>query len=121
MTDGTEFENAGLAEAIDMVRRELKKAQDDGRGNDVRFSVGPVEVELAIEVIKKAGGEASVKVLNVLSIGGKGERSRGETNRVKIVLNPIGVNGEPFEVLSLQSRRPDADAAASGSSRRPDG
>jgi hypothetical protein len=119
MTDGTEFENAGLAEAIDMMRRELQKAQDDGRGSDVRFSVGPVEVELAIEVIKKAGGEASVKVLNFLSIGGKGERSRGETNRVKIVLNPIGVNGEPFEVASSQNRRP--DAAAGGSSGRPDG
>jgi Trypsin-co-occurring domain 2 len=119
VTDGTEFENAGLAEAIDMLRSELQKAQDAGRSSDVRFSVGPVEVELAIEVIKKAGGEASVKVLNLLSIGGKGERSRAETNRVKIVLNPIGVNGEAFEIKSSQHRRP--DAVPGGSGARPDG
>lgn len=99
---------AGLAEAIDVVRGELRKAQDAGRTADVRFSVGSVEVELAIEVVKKAGGEASIKVLNLLSLGGKGEVSKGDTNRVKVVLNPIGVDGEPFEIASAQDRRPDA-------------
>lgn len=98
----------GLADAIDVVRGELRKAQDAGRNADVRFSVGSVEVELAIEIVKKAGGEASIKVLNLLSLGGKGEASKGDTNRVKVVLNPIGVGGAPFEVASLRDRRPDA-------------
>ena len=112
-------QGAGLAEAIDVLRGELAKAQDAGRGNDVRFSFGSVEVELAIEVVKKGGGEASIKVLNLLSIGGRGELSKGETNRVKVVLNPVSVNGEPFEVASSQNRRP--DAVADGVSHRPDG
>jgi hypothetical protein len=98
----------GLAEAIDALRAELRKAQDSGRGADVRFSVGSVEVELVVEVAKKAGGEASVKVLNLLSIGGKGEVSKGETNRVKVALNPIGVDGKPFEVAAARDQRPDA-------------
>lgn len=98
----------GLAEAIDVVRGELRKAQNAGRNADVRFSVGSVEVELAVELVKKAGGEASIKVLNLLSFGGKGEVSTGDTNRVKVVLNPIGVDGEPFEIASAQDRRPDA-------------
>jgi len=97
-----------LAEAIDTIRAELLKAQDSGRGSDVRFSVGSVEVELAIEVVKKAGGGVSVNVLNLLSVGGKGGVSKGETNRVKVTLNPIGVGGEPFEVSSARERRPDA-------------
>lgn len=97
----------GLAEAIDVLRSELRKAQDSGQSADVRFSVGSVEVELAVEIVKKAGGEASVKVLSVLSLGGKGEVSKGETNRVKVVLNPIGVGGKPFEVASARDRRPD--------------
>jgi len=97
-----------LAEAIDAVRAELRKAQDSGRGADVRFSVGSVEVELAVEVVKKAGGEASVKVLNLVSLGAQGEVSKGETGRVTIALNPIGVGDEPFEIASAQYRRPDA-------------
>ena len=119
MIEGSGSEGAGLAEAIEMLRTELTIAQDAGQGNDVRFSVGSVEIELAIEITRTSGGEASIKVLNLLSIGGKGERSRGETNRVKIMLNPIGINGVPFEVASAQNRRP--DARADRSSARPDG
>jgi hypothetical protein len=107
-------DDLGLAEAIDVVRSELRKAQDSGRGADVRFSVGSVEVELAVEVVKKAGGEASVKVLSLLSLGGSGELSKGKTNLVRVVLNPIGVDGAPFEVASAQGHRPDAGAGRPG-------
>ena len=107
MTEGKDAKEAGLAETIEVLRGELGRAQDVGRDSDVRFSVGSVEVELAIAVVKNAGGEASIKVLNLLSIGGHGERSKSETNRVTVVLNPIGVNGQPFEVASSQVRRPD--------------
>lgn len=110
----------GLADAIDVVRSELRKAQDKGWASDVRFSVGSVEVELAVEIVKVRGAEASVKVLSVLSVGGKGQASRGETNRVKVVLNPIGVGGEPFEVASLQGHRPDASDEGSGGADVPD-
>ena len=98
----------GLAEAIDAVRGELRKAQDSGQGADVRFSVGSVEVELAVEIVKKGGGGAEVNVLGMLSLGGKGEVSRGGTNRVTVVRNPIGVGGKPFEVASARDQRPDA-------------
>jgi Trypsin-co-occurring domain 2 len=109
----------GLAEAIDVVRSELHKAQDSGRGADVRFSVGSVQVELVVDLVKTVGGEASVKVLNLLSIGGKGEVSKGETSRVTVVLNPIGIAGAPFEVASAQDRRPDAPAGSSRSADEP--
>lgn len=104
----------GLAEAIGAVRSELRKAQEAGRGADFHFSVGSVEVELAVEVVKKGGGEASIQVLNVLSLDGKGDVSGGATNRVKVVLNPIGVGGEPFEVASAKHHRPDAGEEAVG-------
>lgn len=74
----------------------------------MRFSVGSVEVELVIEIVKKAGAEASIKVLNLLSLGGKGDVSKADTHRVKVTLNPIDVGGEPFEIASAQTRRPDA-------------
>jgi hypothetical protein len=50
-----------------------------------------------------------VKVLNIFSLGGKGERSRADTNRVTVVLNPIGIDGAPFEVAANQDHRPDGD------------
>jgi hypothetical protein len=100
-------EEFALADAIEAVRRELRRAQDEGRGGDVRFVVGPAEVEFTVEVVKAAGGEASVKVLNLVSFGGRGEVSTGTTNRVKLVLTPVGVGGAPFEVASVHARRPD--------------
>lgn len=103
----------GLAEAIEAVRAELHKAQVSGRGSDLHFAVGSVEVEFLVEVKKTARGEASVKVFSLLSFGGKGEAARGQTNRVKLVLTPTGVDGGPFEVTSAQSRRPDAFERAS--------
>ena len=101
----------GLAEAIDAVRSELRRAQDLGVGSDVRFAVGGVDVELAVELTKSAGGGLSVNVLGLLSLEGKGDVARGEVHRVKISLNPIGVAGAPFEVSSVVGRRPDGAAA----------
>lgn len=100
-------EEFALADAIEAVRAELRRAQDSGRGSDVRFVVGPAEVEFTVEVVKAAGGEASVKVLNLLSLGATGEMSSGKTNRITIVLTPVEVGGAPFEVASVQARRPD--------------
>lgn len=106
-----EANRVGLAEAIGMVRIELISAQDAPHGGDVRFAVGSVEVEFVVEVERKASGEASIKVLNVLSLGGGGERMTGETNRIKVQLSPIGKDGKPFEVASVGSRRPDGSSS----------
>jgi Trypsin-co-occurring domain 2 len=100
-------EEFALADAIEAVRSELRRAQDEGRSSDVRFVVGPAEVEFTVEVVKAAGGEASVKVLNLVSFGGSGEVSSGTTSRVKLVLTPVGVGGASFEVASVHSSRPD--------------
>ena len=35
------------------LRAELRTALEAGRGRDVRFSVGSVEVDLAVEIVKK--------------------------------------------------------------------
>ena len=72
-----EATGVGLAEAIDAVREELCKAQNGGRGSDVRFAVGDVELEFVVDATSKGGGEASIKVLSVFSVGGKGEQARG--------------------------------------------
>ena len=67
-------------------------------------------MEFAVDARRTAGGEASIKVLSLLSLGGKGEVAKGEANRVKVTLSPIGVNGKPFEVASVSRSRPDGGA-----------
>ena len=102
----------GLAEAIEAVRGELRRAQESRADGDVRFRVGSVEIEFVVDLEKTAGGEASIKVLSFLSLGGKGGVTRGESNRVKVTLTPVDDSGEPFEVAATSSRRPDRSAAA---------
>jgi hypothetical protein len=104
------MEDLGLAEAIEAVRAQLREAQNAGRGSDVRFALGDIELEFVVDATKTAGGDASIKVLSVLSLGGKGEIAKGETSRVNVKLTPIGVNGQPFEVSSPSKPRPDGGA-----------
>jgi len=58
-------------------------------------------------VTKTVGGQAAITVLSVLSLGGKGERATGQSNRVKVTLSPVGVGGRPLEVSSQGRRLPD--------------
>jgi hypothetical protein len=104
----------GLAEAIEAVRGELRRAQQSRTDGDVRFTVGPVEIEFVVDVEKTNGVEASVKVLSLLSLGGKGGVTRGETNRVTVTLTPVTDTGEPFEVAAKSGKRPDRSDAAVG-------
>jgi Trypsin-co-occurring domain 2 len=101
-------QETSLAEAIDAVRAELRKAQNSGHTSDVRFSVGSVEIELAVEVVNAGKANVSVNVLNLVRVGGEGSVSKSATNRVTVSLNPLGVGGKPFEVASKQPHRPDA-------------
>jgi hypothetical protein len=99
------LEGLGLAEAIEAVRDQLRLAQNAGRGSDVRFAVSEIELEFLVDATRTAGGEASIRVLSALSLGGKGETAIGETSRVKVTLSPIGVGDQPFEVGSLSKPR----------------
>ena len=98
--------SVGLAEAIVAVRRDLLRAQDEGAGSEVRFAVGPVELEFSVAVTRDAKGEASINVLGFISLGGGAGVSSGETHRVKVTLNPLAVDGEPFEVAASRNGRP---------------
>jgi hypothetical protein len=100
-------EELSLAEAIEAVRTELCKAQEQGQGSEVRFAVGPVELEFALDVRKTGGGSASVKVLGVLDLSGNGEYSTTNAHRVKIKLSPLGRDGNPLKVAADLPRRPD--------------
>jgi hypothetical protein len=98
-----------LASAIEALRGELVAAVEAGRGQDVRFALGPIELEFQVEVSREAGGEAGVKFW-VVALGGKGTRSSGTTHTVRLSLSPVlaaeAGDDRPLVVGSEQARRP---------------
>ncbi len=50
-----------LAQVISQLRQELSAAMREGEGEDLRFELGPVELELTVAVSKEAGPNAKVR------------------------------------------------------------
>jgi hypothetical protein len=98
-----------LSSAIRALRRELVDAVKEGEEQEVKFALGPIELELQVEVSSTGGGEAEIKFW-VISLGGKGERTSGRTQTVRISLTPVlGTDGDsnrPLVVGSEQVVRP---------------
>lgn len=78
----------GLAEAVKGIREELAEAVKAGKGEQLRFDVGPVELEFAVELRRDAEAKAGVKVW-VVEAGTSGAFSRGTTHTLKVVLHPV--------------------------------
>jgi Trypsin-co-occurring domain 2 len=91
---------AGLAQAIGALRRELAQAQSTDAGEDLRFRLGPVEMEFLVEVTREGTGEAGVKFW-VVNVGAKGSLARGTTHRLTLTLHPYDARtGADAEVSS---------------------
>lgn len=96
-----------LSEAIRALRRELVEAVREGEGEELRFALGPVELELQLEVSKEAGGEASIAFW-LVTVGAKGSRTQATTHTVSLTLTPIGPSGEKDVVVrSRVAERPE--------------
>ncbi len=85
-----------IAKVIKSLRHELSQAIADGDGQDLKFELGPVELEFQVEVSMDIEGKTGAKggvQIGVISLGEvSGEaaatRSRGTTHTVKLTLNP---------------------------------
>lgn len=84
-----------LSEAIRQLRVQLSDARAMAVGQDVTFTVGVVEVELAVEAHREVGAGGGIR-FGVVSLEGKGGVSSGSTNRVRVQLQPhhLGVDLE---------------------------
>ncbi|MDP8943087.1 MAG: hypothetical protein M3N16_03065 [Actinomycetota bacterium] len=98
-----------LASAIRALRQELVAAVKEGEDEDVRFALGPIELEMQVEISEEASGEAGIAFW-VVSLGAKGARTSGTTHTVRLSLTPalaseVGTD-TPLVVGSEQVRRP---------------
>ena len=89
-----------LAAAIGQVREQLTKAIEEGKDSPVAFRAGPVELEFEVQFAASGGGEAGVKVW-VVSVGAKGDVSRGTTHRLKVTLTPVDRVGKDALIGSV--------------------
>ena len=80
--------DVALAEAVELVRRELEDAIERGRSSSLAFEAGPIEMEFEVEFRSTGGGEAGVKAW-VVNLGAKGEVTRSTANRVTVTLQPV--------------------------------
>jgi hypothetical protein len=89
-----------LSEAIQALRSELLTAMQVGSLEELKFGVGPVEMEFQLEATKGAEANAGVQFW-LFSVGGKGSVSSASTHRVKLTLTPVTVSGDEVKVTSF--------------------
>jgi hypothetical protein len=82
-----------LAELIKQLRAELTEAMSAGEGADLRFELGPVELELTVAVDKEATPGAKVRFW-VVEVGADIRAASTTTQRINLILDPRRV-GEP--------------------------
>lgn len=95
-----------LAEAIRALRSELVKAARQGAGEEVRFALGPIDLELQVEASAEAGLSGGIKFW-LVSLGGSGTRRSAATHTVKLSLTPVSASGEDVIIRSGVEGRPD--------------
>ena len=76
-----------LAQVISQLREELDTARRAGEGEDLRFELGPVELELMVGVDRQAGPDAKVRFW-VIELGASGKVASQATQRIKLILDP---------------------------------
>jgi hypothetical protein len=72
---------------ISELRRELNQAIEAGRGESLRFELGPVEVEVTVGLDSKGTAGAKVRFW-VVELGGDAEVTRSSLQRLKLTLQP---------------------------------
>ena len=76
-----------LAELIGQLRADLTEAMHAGEDADLRFEVGPVELELTVAVDKEAKPGAKVRFW-VVEIGADIKAASSNTQRIRLTLDP---------------------------------
>ncbi|SOD66815.1 hypothetical protein SAMN06297387_12736 [Streptomyces zhaozhouensis] len=83
-----------LADLLASLRSELNRARLDAAGEDVRFRVGSIDLELQVAVEKSADAKAGVRFW-VVSLDGGGSVKSTHTHTVRISLAAETGGGDP--------------------------
>jgi hypothetical protein len=76
-----------LSELIENLRCELSKARSAGEGQDLRFELGQVELDVCVAVSKEGSGSGAVKFW-VMELGAQAKAALATTQQMKLTLIP---------------------------------
>jgi hypothetical protein len=94
-----------LAQTIEDLRSELMEAMRKGEQQPLHFRLKPIELELQIGITTAGKLKSAVKFW-VVEFGADADTKRETTHKLKLVLEPVGPKGKPYEVGSLGAKRP---------------
>ncbi len=86
-------EKIGLAEMIGNLREELQTARDEGVGEQWRFGIEEVELELQVGITKKGKGKGGVKFW-VYNAEVEGELASQKLHKICLKLKPEHISGD---------------------------
>lgn len=90
---------ADLGDTIRQIMAELTRAMHEGKGEDLLFGLGPVELEFMVDVNKETTAGGGIKI-NVITLGGK--KTSGQTNsrKIKLTFDPLDANSDPARIAA---------------------
>jgi hypothetical protein len=94
-----------LAETVKALRAELEEAVAQASGEEIRFVLGPVQIELHVCVRREATASGKARFW-VLEAGAEGTYARETIQQVTLTLEAVGSNGEPIRVGRSSDVRP---------------
>jgi hypothetical protein len=86
-----------VSDLIYQLRGDLSRAAWQGADKDLKFMVGPIELELAVVVDSSRGVGGKAK-LWVVDVSADGKRSSQTTHRIKLTLQPVGPDDQPSKI-----------------------
>ena len=92
-----------LADVLAQLRVNLAQAQQDGVGQDLRFALDDVEVELQLAVTKEEEGKAGVKFW-VINAEAGGKLSDVTTQKIKLKMKVVDKDGRPVAIADKRRR-----------------
>lgn len=92
----------GLRETLEALRVELSKSILAAEGEQIRFEVGEIELEVQFVVEQSKEGKGGLKFW-VVEMGGGTTNKDTITHRIKIPLKPIWKDGKPIQTGSDDS------------------
>ncbi|GAA1818235.1 hypothetical protein HC028_17180 [Planosporangium flavigriseum] len=87
-----------LADAIGELRNELMAAVDNATGEDLRFAVEAIEVEMQVVVTNTVKGEGGGTLFGVLTLKAGADHAKAATHKVKLMLKPMTLSDPHADV-----------------------
>ena len=111
MTDTTSDGILPLAEVVQGLRAEILKAADAAGKENIRFGVGPIELEFQVVAKREGGVNGKIKfgIWGVgVEAGGSAKAGSEHTQTVKFTLTPVRAspNGQKSDVEISKPKKP---------------